>query len=368
MIFLLVLLCPLGISAADGDELLEEQLTQSGADELAEILPEETQELLEELGLGELSRNGIFNLSLHGVWQVIVKTASLFTHETCRMMLSVWGILLLSALLESIKPAGDALLRVFHAASVLCCGMLLLPSLQTLLDGVQTVLTAAEDFQMSFVPVCAGIMAAGGQEDTAGKYAALTIGAAQSSSVVLSSVILPLLRSCMALSVTSAATPSVRIDGLCGWVRKTMTTLLSLTMTLFMAVLALQGAVGGATDSLTDRTVQFVIGNSIPVVGGALSQAYGSVRGYVRLLKNTVGAFGMIAAGALILPQMVSLMLWRTMLDLSAAAGEMLGQREISGLLRNVSGLLGVLLGIVLCGGLMVIVSTGVMLLVRGGT
>jgi stage III sporulation protein AE len=348
--------------------LLEEQLIQSGADGLAETLPEETQKILEELGLEEPSREGIFNLSLHSVWQVIVKTASMFTNETSRVMLSVWGILLLSALLESIRPAGDALLKVFHAASVLCCGMLLLSPLQTLLDGVQTVLAAASAFQLSFVPIFAGIMAAGGQAVTAGKYAALTIGAAQSSSVVLSAVILPLLRSCMALHITSAAAPAVRMDGLCGWVRKTMTTLLSLLMTLFMSVMALQGAVGGAADSLADRTAQFVIGNSIPVVGGALSQAYGSVRGYVRLLKNTVGAFGMLAAGALILPQVVSLILWRTMLDLCAAAGEMLGQREIAGLLRNISGLLGVVLGVVLCGGLMVIVSTGVMLLVRGGT
>lgn len=360
------MLCPARTIAADENELLQEQLSASGASGLTELLPEETQRLLKELGVGEASRDAVFHLSLHGVLQAILRIAVTLTGTVGQTMLAIWGILLLSALLECIGPEGGVS-RIFHTAAVLCCGILLLPPLQTLMDGVQTVMTAAATFLLSFVPVFAGIMAAGGQAITAGKYAALTIGAAQSSGMVLSAVILPLLRGCMAMSITASAVPSVRIDGLCNWVRKTMTTLLSLTMTLFMSVLALHGTVGGAADSLADRTAQFVIGNSIPVVGGALSQAYGSVRGYVRLLKSTVGAFGMIAAGVLILPQLVSLMLWRTMLDLSASAGEMLGQREISNLLRTVSALLGVLLGIVLCSGLMVIVSTGVMLLVRGG-
>ena len=360
-------LMPLTAAGAGTDPLLTEQLTESGAAELLEILPDETRQLLQELNVTEMSHEAVFDLNLNGVLTVLLKTAGLLTREIGGTMLSVWGILLLSALLDGVRPDGGALPRVLHMASVLACSMVLLTPLQALMSEVQTAMTATASFQLVFVPVFAGIMAAGGQAVTAGKYATLTIGAAQSGGVLLSSVVLPLLRTTLAMSVVSSVAPSVRMDGLCDWVRKTMTNLLSLMMTLFMTVLSLHGAVGGAADSLADKTVQFIIGSSIPVVGGALSQAYGTVRGSIRLLKTTVGAFGMIAAGALILPQLISLMLWRTMLDLSAAAGERLGQREIGGLLRNISALLGVLLGVVLCSGLMVIVSAGVMLLVRSG-
>ncbi len=365
---MLCMLLPWPVMGAETDELLSEQLTGSGAAELLDLLPADARQLLQELGITEVDHETLFHLNLNGILNVLLKTAGLLTREIGGVMGAVWGILLLSVLLDSVRPEGGALPRVLHMASVLACSMVILPPLQTLMSEVQTVMTAAASFQVVFVPVFAGILAAGGQTVTAGKYAALTIGAAQSGGVLLSSVILPLLRTTLAMSVVSAVAPSVRMDGLCGWVRKTMTTLLSLMMTLFMTVLSLHGAVGGAADSLADKTVQFILGSSIPVVGGALSQAYGTVRGSIRLLKATVGAFGMIAAGVLILPQLLSLILWRTMLDLSAAAGEMLGQREISGLLRNISALLGVLLGVVLCGGLMIIVSAGVMLLVRGGT
>lgn len=357
--------------AADygGEEWVQQQIEDSGAAGLYDQLPDQTRELLEALGMADLSRESVYNLNIHRVLEVILGTAALFAGDISKTMLSVWGIMLLSALMESIRPDSSApLARVFHAASVLFCGLALLQPLGELMEQVHTAMTASSAFQMVFVPIFAGIMAAGGQAVTAGKYSVLTVAAAQIGNTVLTGIILPLLRMCMALNITAAAAPTIRIDGVFASAKKMLTTLLGLIMTLFMTILSLQGAVGGAADSLTDKAAQFIISNTIPVVGGALSQAYTSVRGYVRLVKTTVGAFGMIAAGVLILPQLLSLILWRLMLDLTASAGDLFGQREIGSLLRNTSALLGVLLGILLCSGLMTMVSVGVMLLIRGGT
>lgn len=333
---------------------------------LWDLLPDDTRALLAQIGVAGTDAAGFAALTPGRVLQLLLTLAESGGAEAVRTGASLLGVLLLMALVGCVMDGGTAQTPITLTGTLLCAVLLLRP-LSALMQAVTEALTASCAFQMSFVPIFASILTVSGQAVTAGKYTALTVAAAQTGSVLTRAVVLPLLKMSAALSVTGAAAPTVRVDGLGALIQKGLTNLLGLLMTVFLAVLSLQGVTGAAADSLTDKAAQFVLSSAVPVVGAALSQAYASARGYLQGIKSGAGAFGILAACALLLPQVVELLVWRLVLALCAEAGTVLGQAPLAELIRRFHAALGVLLGVLLCGGLMTVVSVGVMLMIRAG-
>ena len=64
-----------------------------------------------------------------------------------------------------------------------------------------------------------------------------------------------------------------------------------------------------------------------------------------------------------LLPAVLDLSLTMLALNLAGALGDLLGQKRVSGVLRGVSSALAVMLGLILCYGMMILVSVTVVLL-----
>ena len=110
-----------------------------------------------------------------------------------------------------------------------------------------------------------------------------------------------------------------------------------------------------------------MISSFVPVVGGALSDAYNSVFGCLGVVKNTVGVFGIIAIAVTFLPVVLELILMMASLWGAAAIGEVFGREKEVSILKAASSALTVMLGVILCYGLMIIVSITVMLMLGTG-
>lgn len=346
---------------------LQEQWSESGVLQLLDLLPEDTRLFLHELEFDDASHNGVYELNLAQLTAWLTELLYESGKTIFQSLVPIFGVLLLGALTESVCVPADrtVLFRVLQATQALLCALLLTKPILTQIQATDNYLSAVSAFQLGFIPIFAGTTAATGQMITAGKFAVITPLVLQGSSVVLSEVLLPLLRVCSALTVTTTAAPTVRLNDLLRTVYKTVNVLLSVAMTIFLGVLSLQSMVSSASDSVNDKTAQFLIGNTVPIVGNALSQAYGSVRGCVQLLKSGLGAFGMLISAVIVLPQVIQLFLWRMMLELCATAGNLFEQHETSDLLRGLSAVLGVLLGVLLYGSVLPILSTGILLAAR---
>ncbi|MGI6261150.1 MAG: stage III sporulation protein AE [Acutalibacteraceae bacterium] len=363
----LLITLPLAFAAQEqdpGEDIYREQLESSGAQELSQQLPEETRELLRQLGLADFSEDGVFRLDFEDVLQQTVLLTRQKAGGPLRAAFCVVGIIVLCALLQSVKTSflNDEVTRVFSIACVLMTATLMVTPLVSLISGARDTALGAFTFLISFVPVYAGIMVANGQPVTAGTYSVTTIAAAQGAAGLISAVVAPMLQMLLALAVVSAAAPRINLQGIHAFLQKMVKWLLGFGMTIFVTVLSLQGAAGAAADSLTVKTAKFVIGSAVPVVGGALSDAYASVRGYVGILKSSVGAFGILAGGAIFLPLIIELVIWIAAAELCAAAGDLFEQKEIAGLLRAISSVLGLFLAVLLCCAALLIISTGIVL------
>ena len=120
----------------------------------------------------------------------------------------------------------------------------------------------------------------------------------------------------LALGLVGSVSPGMKLDAAGGAINKACSWLLGLAATLFVGLLSLQGLVGAAADSLAGRAIRFSLSSFVPVVGGALSEAFSSVQGCLQLLKSTLGGFGILATALIALPPLLECALWSLTLSL----------------------------------------------------
>lgn len=369
MVLLLFLLAvPVQAQSVSQEELYRQQYEDSGAADLPDELPEETREWMDSLGISSPDWQSILNLTPEKIFGQIGSTALQQSAAPVRALLSVLAVILLCALMNGMKLSfGDCPLSgVIGMVGTLCICTVVIQPIVTCIENVAFVIKGSAGFLLASIPILTGIMIAGGQTVSAGSYNLLMLGTGNVISVIASTVLVPLLNIFLAFSVVSAVSPAMNLGGLCDLFSKTVKWILTFCMTVFSGLLTMQTVVSSAADGAGAKTVRFMVSAFVPVVGSALSDAIGSVQSSVKLLKSGVGAFGLLATGAIFLPAALECLIWLLTLTACAAAGDIFELKEITTLLRSSMKVIQILLSIILCCLVILMIST-VLMMAMGG-
>ena len=104
----------------------------------------------------------------------------------------------------------------------------------------------------------------------------------------------------------------------------------------------------------------------MPIVGGALSDAYSSIIGSVALLKSTVGVFGVIAVVLMDLP-VLQLTARILLLKLLGVLSSSMGDDASGEVLETLSSALTVINAAIIFTAALFIISTGIVISVKAG-
>lgn len=360
LVGLLAALCALPVSAQTVEELYEEQLEASGGEELLQSLPQGTRELLDKLGIDGLEMDSLTSLEPRTIWDNLLSAFSAAAAVPLRSCGIVLGIILLSAWMDGMKqtirePGSSQIFSVI--CGLAACGAILLPVSKC----IRQVCEAAEStsvFMMSFVPVYAGVMLTSGQAVTAVSYQSVVLFAVELISLLSTQVVVPLMTISLALGLTGSVAPGMKLEAAGGMLQKAAVWLLGLSTTVFVGLLSLQSLAGSAADTVGLRAVKFSLASFVPVVGGALGEAFGTIKSCLGLLKSTLGGFGILATALIVLPPLLECVAWNLCLSVCVMAAEMFGLETLPSLLKMAQSVVKTLIGVLAFCSLFMIVST----------
>lgn len=361
---LFLAVCAVPAAAAEPQDGVE--AAQNTFSEIYEAVDADTLEALENLGLGEADYQSMLALSPRAVIDELVRLLTGKMAEPLRTVGLVCAFLALQAVLSSFLREKDDLQTVFSLLSCLWVTVLILQSATKSLTAAFSAIKLSADFMLVYIPGFAGVIAMSGKPLTSAAYSSVMVGVSNLFSEIQVYVLLPIIQVFFLFQLLAALQEKGGWDAVTAFLKKTVQIVLGFGATVFTGLLSLKGALASSGDSVAVRGVKMLVGTAVPIVGGALGEAYTSVLGSLGLMKNTIGVFGILIIALVNLPAILDLILWYIGISFCAAVAGALGQMQIKKLLDGIASTVSLVNTLVIFTAFLWIISTGVILQFRG--
>lgn len=350
--------------ATDAGEYPGEEL----AEKLFDETPSSVKEFSSELGISEITPEAIMQLDSMDFIFLLIEQVKTYMLNPLKSVSTVFAIVVFCAIIESIKPSSDKTLNeTFFTISSLAVSAVLISSAIDCIKKASGVVGDFSSFMLGYVPVFASTLTASGYINSASAYSAVMFLVCQVISKIASNVLSPLLGIYLAVSIVGGINPSLKFnvvaDGFKTCVNKTM----GFSLTVFVGMMSLQTLVVVGSDNVAIKAGKYLIGNFVPVVGSAISEVFLSVQGYMKLMKNCIGWYGVFAAILLFLPIVIEILVWKAAIYFLQIASQMLDIKNITTTMAAFGSVLTMLMAILLTFALLLIVTTTILLVAGTG-
>lgn len=363
----ILMLCT-GVCAEDNEyEVSDSLVSASGADNITDDLSSDVQSILEKYDIRADNPNSVDSFGVGEILEYIYDIASLKLASPLRTFFTLTAVIVFTAFMESSKGGlKGGTEHISGLITAMAGASAVIPDVCSCFLRVRETISQSSDFMISFTPVFAGIIITSGSPG-AGMCYNMTVYAVVNIIIqIIDKALLPVLSMCLALSITDAVIRNGSTGGLQRFMKTIVTWTLGFLMTVFTGVLSVQGIVKGTADTFASKTAKYVVSNFVPFVGGAVSDAYGTVLGSLKILKSCTGFVGIVTLCILLLPVLLELMLYRLAVSGAAAIGEIFGSDSMVRLLRGVEISLKMTFAVLVCFSVMFIVAIAVVLLMTG--
>ena len=372
IIFMMFLPCKM-VAAQENkvydEKVYQEQYETSGAQKLFGELPKEVQKSFESIGVNGADFNKIMDIKPESVLENVIDTAKKKLPGPLKAVSMILAVILLNAIFTALKISiGEKMMStVLGVVTTLCICMMLVTPIIDFIGRAATLIKGASTFLLCYIPVMVGIMVASGQAFSSVAFSSMMVTLGDVITQLSSNFLVPLLNIFLTISVVCAISPRFKFSGLCDLFSKVIKLVLGFVMTVFSGILTTKSLIGATVDSVSSKTTKFVLSSFVPIVGGALGDAFLTVQGCVKILKSGVGAFFIIAIGFIFLPVVVECIIWVLVTNVCAVAGDIFELSEVSTLLKNIGKVMSALMAVIICIMTILIISTVVVLNVGGG-
>lgn len=333
------------------------------SDGLEQITDDDVNDVLKDNDISLKDPASVSNISFG---TVIDKLLSYFTDSLKKpiiMLGKILAIILLCAIAQNIAISGSSLTKTFNTMGILATITVMYETVSVTIETVQQALTRLSEFMISYVPIFSSVTAVGGNVSASGSYYAMTLIACEIIGLVGNNIIMPFLSIVMAISLVSAINPNLQFSGAAESIKKACQWILGGVTTLFVGMLSIQGIAGSASDSLITRTAKFAASSFIPIIGGAVSEAYSTLYGSIGVIRTGVGTIGIIAILIMVLKPIIAIIAAKFSISLAQIISGIFGQKESCEFLKSTNAVLSIGLSVVICFSLIFIISTAVLML-----
>lgn len=369
-VLLIICLFAAAIILAPGASAVKNNLFEDERQMLENGLSSETEE-----GLSALGADSVEKIIASGVdGEKLLSYFSGILGDELKSPLSALIVLIMTVILCSIAEGYTYSLRYTETADIMGTAVSLfiasavISPITGLLSACVNVIQGASSVLLLYLPITAAMLAFSGRTvSSAGYYAAIS-GMGGLISWLSSNVLLPALNLFLSLSICSGVSRRVNIKGLIGALSNAFRWAMTFAMSVFVAVIGLNGALSAAADGVADKAVRFTLSSLIPLVGSSISDAYGAVRGSLGILRSGMGVFVILALCVSFIPVLFRCVLWSAAIYFAKLIAESLGVGSAAGVLNSLSAFLSAVRALLICVMTAFILSSAVMMRIGGGS
>ena len=320
------------------------QLKKYSNDSIKEIIPDyNPDKIISDAAKGNLNFdvNGIINRALMMLFKEIYINISI--------LLKLAVLIILCAILRNLqtsflsKSVGELAFYICYIVLV----SILLVSFNTAVKAAIEIIDSMVNFMYASIPVLITLLISSGNITSGGVLQPVLITIVQVCATMIKNIFIPLIILSTVISVVDNISDKVQVSRLVGFLKHITTWSLGIILTVFIAVVSLQGSLGAVVDGVTSKTAKFAIGVFIPVAGKYLADAADAVVGCTLLIKNAVGVAMMVGVIVICLFPLIKMLAIIALYRMTCVLMEPVAESRIIKCISDVANSMTFVLGIV---------------------
>ncbi|MBS3995447.1 MAG: stage III sporulation protein AE [Alkaliphilus sp.] len=338
------------------DDLVLQQLENIDTEALEDIIGKinmETEDFLPALDIRAMTLSLLkgeqtltFQGTVNGLFKYLFREVVVNFSLLAKLMI----LSILCAFLNNLSNAFESE-AVGKLAYIVCYLVIIAIAVQSFSVATKIGLNAINDmvnFMQALLPILLTFLMATGGITTTALFQPIIIGSVGIISTLTKDIIVPIIFFSAILSIINHMTDKIQISKLALLLKQICILLMGLTLTVFTGIITIQGVAASTADGVAIRTAKFAVDKFIPIVGGFLTEAVDTIMGCSLLLKNGIGALGLIALAFIVVMPLLKILSLILIYKIASAIIEPIIDGQLSNCLKEMSNSLTMLFAAVL--------------------
>ena len=359
IIFLINLIMP--TSSANEEETLKEQQEEFGINEFIEQAEEYSGEFFEDIDMNEILENAIKGeVDNQTLFKKVLSLLGGELVDGLTVLGSILAIVVIHSILKSVSESleNDTISKLIYYVQYILIVTIVMMNFSDIVQVVKDTCNNLIGFMNILIPLLISLMIYTGSITTSGVLEPIILFLINFIGNMIQTLIIPIVLVFTSLIVISKISDNVQIDKLSKFLKSGVVWFFGIVLTIFVAVISLEGTLSSSVDGITAKTTKAVVSSAIPVVGKILGDAVETVLGCGIILKNAVGVIGIIIVVGICIMPILKLGIFTMAYKLMAAICEPIADKNITSLLDQIGDVYKIFLAILCSISVMLIVGT----------
>ena len=365
----LIILVTVNISYAeevDTQEVIESQKESFGISDFLTESEKYSGDFFEDIDIKETLDNAISgNVNNNNILKKVISLVTLNIKTTIKSLVSILVIVVIHSILKNISDnlQNSNVSQVIYYVQYILIVTIIMSNFSNIINLVKDTSQNLVGFINLLVPLLINLMIYTGNITTGGVLEPIILFTINFIANAINNILIPIVLIATALSIISKVSDKVQINKLSEFFKSSVVCFLGIALTLFVAIISLEGTLSSSVDGITSKTTKAVVTNAIPVVGKILGDAVDTVLGCGVILKNAIGIVGVIIIIGICISPIIKLATLTIIYNLASAVIQPIADDKIVKLLGEMGGIFKLLLAILCSISVMLII--GVTLVVK---
>ena len=359
VIFLINLIMPTSI--ATEEETLQEQQEEFGISEFIEQAEEYSGEFFEDIDMNEILENAIKGeVDNQTLFEKVLSLLGGELVDGLKVLGSILAIVVIHSILKSVSESleNDTISKLIYYVQYILIVTIVMMNFSDIVQVVKDTCNNLIGFMNILIPLLISLMIYTGSITTSGVLEPIILFLINFIGNIIQTLIIPIVLVFTSLIVISKISDNVQIDKLSKFLKSGVVWFFGIILTIFVAVISLEGTLSSSVDGITAKTTKAVVSSAIPVVGKILGDAVDTVLGCGIILKNAVGVIGIIVVVGICIMPILKLGIFTMAYKFMSAICEPIADKNITSLLDQIGDVYKIFLAILCSVSVMLIVGT----------